>query len=225
MISKIVSTTCGASPSEGSSSSRRRGRAISARPIASIICSPPDRLPADSAWRSARIGNRPKQRSRSSRRSSPGVPPVGADQQVLRAPSARRRPGDLPGNGRCRRRRSVRRGGPRASASRRRSGTSIGAGQRPAAGRRWSAARSSCRRRSAPIRVTISPLGDCQRHATQHVGCAAAHMQISDLEHLRAGAGCRDRRRPPPDRSGSPRVCRRRGSGRGRAPGCAGTGS
>ena len=36
----------GASPIEGSSSRRRRGRDMSARPIASICCSPPERSPA-----------------------------------------------------------------------------------------------------------------------------------------------------------------------------------
>ena len=40
------STAIGASPSDTSSSSRRRGFVISARPIAVACCSPPDRLPA-----------------------------------------------------------------------------------------------------------------------------------------------------------------------------------
>ena len=39
----------GARPMEGSSSSNKRGRAISARPSASICCSPPDKVPADLA--------------------------------------------------------------------------------------------------------------------------------------------------------------------------------
>ena len=43
MIPKISWTTSGAKPKEGSSSMIKRGRAISARPIASICCSPPDR--------------------------------------------------------------------------------------------------------------------------------------------------------------------------------------
>ena len=46
MISKISWTMNGARPSEGSSSSSSRGRAISARPIASICCSPPESVPA-----------------------------------------------------------------------------------------------------------------------------------------------------------------------------------
>ena len=45
MASKICRTISGARPSDGSSSSSRRGRLISARPIASICCSPPDSVP------------------------------------------------------------------------------------------------------------------------------------------------------------------------------------
>src|SRR5262249_55547490 len=43
---KISCTTSGASPNDGSSSSRSFGRSISARAIASICCSPPDSVPA-----------------------------------------------------------------------------------------------------------------------------------------------------------------------------------
>ena len=46
----------GASPMEGSSSSSTRGRAISARPMASICCSPPERVPASCLRRSASRG-------------------------------------------------------------------------------------------------------------------------------------------------------------------------
>src|SRR5258705_4223175 len=69
MVSKICSTRTGASPMLGSSSSRSRGFAMSARPIASICCSPPDRVPATWVTRSARRGNNPKTRSR-----SPAIP-------------------------------------------------------------------------------------------------------------------------------------------------------
>ena len=41
----------------GSSRSKSRGRAISARPIANICCSPPDRLPAAERRRSYSTGN------------------------------------------------------------------------------------------------------------------------------------------------------------------------
>jgi hypothetical protein len=46
MMSKICAMISGARPSVGSSSSSRRGLLISARPIASICCSPPDIVPA-----------------------------------------------------------------------------------------------------------------------------------------------------------------------------------
>ena len=46
MIEKICWISLGASPIDGSSSSSSFGRAISARPIASICCSPPDIVPA-----------------------------------------------------------------------------------------------------------------------------------------------------------------------------------
>ena len=36
----------GANPNDGSSQSNRRGRLISARAMATICCSPPERLPA-----------------------------------------------------------------------------------------------------------------------------------------------------------------------------------
>ena len=45
-IAKISRTTSGARPSEGSSRSSSLGRAISARAIASICCSPPESVPA-----------------------------------------------------------------------------------------------------------------------------------------------------------------------------------
>ncbi len=56
-ISKICSTKIGARPIDGSSSSSSFGRAISARPIAHICCSPPDIVPAFCVLRSASRGN------------------------------------------------------------------------------------------------------------------------------------------------------------------------
>ena len=50
IFSKMVFTSSGAMPSEGSSSMRNLGLLISARPIASICCSPPERVPE--IWRS-----------------------------------------------------------------------------------------------------------------------------------------------------------------------------
>ena len=52
-------------PIEGSSSSSTLGRAISARPIASICCSPPDIVPASWVARSFRRGKMAKTRSMS----------------------------------------------------------------------------------------------------------------------------------------------------------------
>jgi len=57
MMANVRSTMLGASPSEGSSNMINRGRDISARPIASICCSPPDKVPAACFLRSARRGN------------------------------------------------------------------------------------------------------------------------------------------------------------------------
>src|SRR5262245_42940866 len=65
MIRKISRTRSGARPRDGSSSIRSRGRAIIARPIASICCSPPLRLPASWRRRAWSTGNRANARSRS----------------------------------------------------------------------------------------------------------------------------------------------------------------
>ncbi len=66
MASKICLTISGARPSDGSSSSSSFGRAISARPIDSICCSPPDSVPPRWAMRSFRRGNSVKTFSTSS---------------------------------------------------------------------------------------------------------------------------------------------------------------
>lgn len=70
MIEKINAISFGARPIDGSSSSSNRGRLISARPIASICCSPPDRVPPACLRRSASRGNSENTRSRSSWRIS-----------------------------------------------------------------------------------------------------------------------------------------------------------
>ena len=58
MASKTSCTISGDRPSDGSSSSSRRGRAISARPIATICCCPPDSSPAACASLASSAGNR-----------------------------------------------------------------------------------------------------------------------------------------------------------------------
>ena len=54
---KTCWTMSGARPIDGSSSSNSRGSDISARPMASICCSPPDSVPASCDKRSSRRGN------------------------------------------------------------------------------------------------------------------------------------------------------------------------
>ena len=58
MISKISRTTSGARPSDGSSIIMSFGRAMSARPTASICCSPPESVPPACHERSRRRGKR-----------------------------------------------------------------------------------------------------------------------------------------------------------------------
>ena len=65
MTSKICSTRIGASPIDGSSSSRSFGWVMSARPIASICCSPPESVPPAWLLRSRSLGKRLKTRSKS----------------------------------------------------------------------------------------------------------------------------------------------------------------
>jgi hypothetical protein len=55
MRSKIRSAIVGASPKDGSSSSRRRGADAMPRPIASICCSPPDNVPASWLRRTCKL--------------------------------------------------------------------------------------------------------------------------------------------------------------------------
>ncbi len=60
MILNICRIMIGAKPKEGSSSSKRRGRPISAREMASICCSPPERVPPVCLRLSAKMGKRLK---------------------------------------------------------------------------------------------------------------------------------------------------------------------
>ena len=77
MMEKMSFTTSGASPSDGSSIISSFGLLISARPTASICCSPPDSVPAICQARSFRRGKRAYMRwmsastSRSLRRYAP----------------------------------------------------------------------------------------------------------------------------------------------------------
>ena len=77
-------TTSGARPIDGSSSSSRRGLAISARPIASICCSPPDRLPASAVERARAGAETAPARARDRARCAPrSRAAVGAEFEVL----------------------------------------------------------------------------------------------------------------------------------------------
>src|SRR5512134_949960 len=64
-IRKMSATTSGASPRVGSSSSRSLGADRSARAMASICCSPPEREPPGCPWRCRSTGNRSITRSMS----------------------------------------------------------------------------------------------------------------------------------------------------------------
>src|SRR5581483_9525982 len=66
MIPNTWSTRTGASPIDGSSISSTLGRAMSARPMATICCSPPESVPALWPIRSRRRGKVVRMRSRSS---------------------------------------------------------------------------------------------------------------------------------------------------------------
>ena len=58
IILKTSSTRMGARPIDGSSSRITSGLSITARAIASICCSPPERVPANCVRRSLRRGNK-----------------------------------------------------------------------------------------------------------------------------------------------------------------------
>ena len=64
MVRPTSCTICGARPSDGSSINSTRGLPISARPIASICCSPPESDPATCCSRSFSRGNSATTRSR-----------------------------------------------------------------------------------------------------------------------------------------------------------------
>jgi len=97
MISKFRATSAGDRPIDGSSISRSFGRDISARPIATICCSPPDSVPASCARRSCSRGNRPYTRSKSSSSGSPrrSTAPSSRFSLTVSAPNSRRFSGTI----------------------------------------------------------------------------------------------------------------------------------
>src|SRR2546422_3703887 len=93
MIPNVVSTSGGDSPSDGSSNRTSRGRAIRARAMASICCSPPESVPAVCRRRSARSGKWVATRSRSSstaRRSRRTYAPISRFSRTVRWGKTRR---------------------------------------------------------------------------------------------------------------------------------------
>src|SRR2546428_484757 len=94
-LSKISVTNFGESPSEGSSSRIRRGAVMSARPIASICCSPPDSVPAFWRRRSKRTGNSSYTRASAAATRAGSATEVRFDDALVGLDHARRPLGDL----------------------------------------------------------------------------------------------------------------------------------
>ena len=216
MASKICRTISGASPSEGSSSSSRRGRLISARAIASICCSPPDSVPP--RWSQALLAGagtapaRARDRASKSAGSAVVAPICRFSSTVMRGKM--RRP-----SGAC--------------ASLRRAISWVGRRvmSRPAKAMLPSRARGlpqmviisvDLPAPLAPIRVTISPSltsrsTPLQRHHAAVEGLDAAHREERRViarpplrPRRRPRRRRRDRRRSPSGRRAPPPACRRR---------------
>ena len=96
----VLNTSCtmtGASPMDGSSSSITLGRAISARPMASICCSPPESVPAELAAPVAQAREELVDAGQVRRGAAPEAeearqPHVGAEQEVVLHRERRRTP-------------------------------------------------------------------------------------------------------------------------------------
>ena len=174
MMLKIRATISGASPIDGSSSSSRLGRLISARPIASICCSPPDSVPAILL---AALGEHREQRE----------DPLGVGREVLAvavgadlagspgSTSAGRRAGP-PARGRCR-------GSPPCAAGRRsmrspskRTSPLVSAEQRRDGAQRGGLAGAVGAEQRDDLAVT-----DSQRDAAQRRHRAVADADVVDL--------------------------------------------
>ena len=170
-------------PSDGSSSSSSLGRAISARPIAHICCSPPDIVPAFWRSRSCKRGNRSKTRSMSSRipsRSGAGTRPSrGSRGTVIRGkqPASLRGLGDPAPTISCAGHRVMSRPCERIE---------------PCRGRFRPLIERSVVDLPAPLApssVTISPSRTCQRDALERVDRAVVGVDVVDLEDRGRGTG------------------------------------
>ncbi len=94
-----------ASPSDGSSSTRRRGFAMRPRAITSICCCPPERLATGSSSRSSSTGksaHTSRMRAGKLALAERVAMDIGAEAQILGDASGRRTPGAPPAPGRCR---------------------------------------------------------------------------------------------------------------------------
>src|SRR3972149_6449861 len=86
----------GASPSDGPSSIKPFGRAMRARPMANICCSPPESVPVSCVFRSASSGKRGNTHSWPSRRRGPEAAPPGDVADSARHGGGREEPVDRP---------------------------------------------------------------------------------------------------------------------------------
>ena len=186
------STMIGASPSVGSSSSSRRGLVASARPIASICCSPPDSELPDCWARSSRRGNSPNTRSM-----RPRSRPRDGREVLLHGERAEdvallRHPADAQPGAHLRRQRAD-----LAAAERDRSGEAARhADQRVEQRRLAGAVAAQQRQRLA--------LAQAEGHVGQHDGAAVARGQVLDGQQVSHRGSRRDRRRARADRRRSP---------------------
>ena len=201
-------------PIDGSSSSSSFGLAISARPIASICCSPPDIVPAFWRSRSLSRGNSSNTRShvarRRRRRGAGRRPGRGSRARVMRWKQCRPS-GDceMPS-------RTMSWGGGLADLACRRSGSSPAAA---ASGPEIERSVVDLPAPFEPISVTISPSSTVERDALERLDVAVVGVDVVELEQ---------RHRQPPCfaevgldhalvRRGSPPAGPRRSSRRGRA--------
>ena len=227
MISKIRSTRTGARPSDGSSRSRSFGRAMSARPIAHICCSPPESVPAFCAGARRDAG-----RARTRARCPPRIPalsrrwnaPISRFSSTVMRANSRRPSGDwqIPS-------RTISCGGwPTMSLPLNRIV--------PRLGRLMPWIERSVvdlPAPFAPIRVTISPSFTVERDALERLDRAVERVDVVELEQRRrrcqliaSPALVAVRRRAGAQvgldhalvRPGSRPACPRRSSGRSRAP-------
>ena len=172
-------TTIGARPRLISSQSSSRGLDISARPMATICCWPPDSDGAGWSRRSPSIG---KQLVDALEIPRPAAAELAADQQIFLDASARETAAALPAPSRCRARPS--RAPARRRSARRRSG-SLSA--RRASCRRWICSSVLLPAPLAPITATTSPASTASRRR-RAPGSRRSGRRARDLRASRISA-------------------------------------